>query len=422
MKKLFLLLILFNSTSALASFTVSGISSGAFMASQLGVIYSDQVSGVGSVAGGFYYCAQNHFQERFQQAKILNISFLSLFQARVKNENIFSWNLDGPIGLDPKNPIYQSVGICMREPEKSVIRFDVMKKNQDERRIADLSNLRNQKVFIYQGKSDSVVRPAMLAKMKEFYQALQIPDSQVKIVEGRGGHNFPTDQEGLDSCFSQSVPYVASCKNNLAGDLLSHLLNDSNLLRSQNQNENLKNLHLVTQTMGGSQKPKSLASYGYLAASPECLSNPGQCRLHVAFHGCAMSDSFDQAFDERYSQVAKLGYLQMRNREESLPFSTLPYIEQRELKFGLLRFVMQSGYLDYVKDNHLMVLFPQTWITEGNYPMNPKGCWDWFGWTGSEYATNQGQEPQWLIRWIQQMQQNPKAFLLNRSIDFKKVQ
>lgn len=42
--------------------TVSGISSGGFMAVQMHVIYSDHFSGAGVVAGGPFYCAQDNVE------------------------------------------------------------------------------------------------------------------------------------------------------------------------------------------------------------------------------------------------------------------------------------------------------------------------------------------------------------------------
>jgi len=39
--------------------SVSGVSSGAYMAVQLQVAYSETFMGVGSVAGGPYFCAEN---------------------------------------------------------------------------------------------------------------------------------------------------------------------------------------------------------------------------------------------------------------------------------------------------------------------------------------------------------------------------
>src|SRR5690554_7884399 len=54
-----LLLFLFTTAAFANSVTVSGISSGAYMAQQFHTAYSETVSGVGIVAGGPYYCAQN---------------------------------------------------------------------------------------------------------------------------------------------------------------------------------------------------------------------------------------------------------------------------------------------------------------------------------------------------------------------------
>ena len=73
---------------------------------------------------------------------------------------------------------------------------------------------------------------------------------------------------------------------------------------------------------------------------------------------------------------------------------------------------MNSGYIDYAEKNNLMILFPQTWITEANFPYNPKGCWDWFGWTGSNYASKKGTEASWMMSFIQAVSANPKSFIL----------
>ena len=101
----------------------------------------------------------------------------------------------------------------------------------------------------------------------------------------------------------------------------------------------------------------------------------------------------------------------MRTKAETLPFSTLPYLEQRVPRMGALKFARDAGYLDYVEKNNLIVLFPQTWIGVDNYPLNPKGCWDWYGWTGRDYATRKGSEVKWLMSWIEEIRKNPKSFI-----------
>ena len=158
----------------------------------------------------------------------------------------------------------------------------------------------------------------------------------------------------------------------------------------------------------------------YLYASQKCLDNPNSCDTHVALHGCEMSDSFDAAFDKRYSeQVAKTQILGMRTKAQRSIFRRqLPVIEEKEIKFGTLKFAMLSGYIELAEKNDLMVLFPQTWITPESYPYNPKGCWDWFGATGSDYATNKGVESSWLSQYIKEVTKNPKKYILSTPPNF----
>jgi poly(3-hydroxybutyrate) depolymerase len=316
------------------------------------------------------------------------------------------------IGSD--NPIFQSVGVCMQNPAVAQIRPDVIQENQKNHLISSTDNIAQQKVFLYQGSGDTVVHPPMLEKLKDFYHQFHVPDANIKISQGPGGHNFPTDHEGENDCSAQEVPYVSSCGMDVAGDLLKHVTGHADLQRSMDRDQSVKNLYQVSQDLGADssvQRPSSIATYGYLAASPACLANPEQCDVHVALHGCKMSDSFDDNFDNSLSAFVKQSYMKAQRQSEALTGMSLPYPPLRKDRYGTLKFALDAGYLDYVEKNKLIVLFPQTWISPENYPLNPKGCWDWYGWTGSNYATNQGAEASWLMAWIQQIRKNPKAFI-----------
>lgn len=64
------LLILSSASAAFADnnkYTISGISSGGFMANQMATIFSSQFSGVGTVAGGFYYCAEDYLPRKVRE-------------------------------------------------------------------------------------------------------------------------------------------------------------------------------------------------------------------------------------------------------------------------------------------------------------------------------------------------------------------
>jgi poly(3-hydroxybutyrate) depolymerase len=76
------------------------------------------------------------------------------------------------------------------------------------------------------------------------------------------------------------------------------------------------------------------------------------CRTHIAFHGCEQ---------------------------------TVADIQEQ--------FVRNTGYNRWAETNNIIVLYPQARREppppSQNGP-NPKGCWDWWGYSGAAYATKAG--------------------------------
>src|SRR5690606_27017494 len=76
-----------------------------------------------------------------------------------------------------------------------------------------------------------------------------------------------------------------------------------------------------------------------VAYIPEDCAGQSGCRVHIAFHGCAQNRA---SVDDK--------------------------------------FIMQSGFARWADTNRLIVVFPQT----ANTPLNPQGCWDWWGYSSSK--------------------------------------
>jgi poly(3-hydroxybutyrate) depolymerase len=85
-----------------------------------------------------------------------------------------------------------------------------------------------------------------------------------------------------------------------------------------------------------------LSSEGVVYIPEACAKKDG-CRLHIALHGCE------------------------QNREE----------------VGKA-FIEGSGFARWADANRFVILFPQV---SANPLLNPKGCWDWWGYTGEDYLT-----------------------------------
>ena len=78
------------------------------------------------------------------------------------------------------------------------------------------------------------------------------------------------------------------------------------------------------------------------AYTPHGCEMPGSCRVHVALHGC------NQGY-------FKLGKTYMEN----------------------------TGYTQWAGPNKIVVIFPQIKATS----FNDSACWDFWGYTGDNYAT-----------------------------------
>jgi poly(3-hydroxybutyrate) depolymerase len=97
-----------------------------------------------------------------------------------------------------------------------------------------------------------------------------------------------------------------------------------------------------------------MAETGF-AYVPTTCSGGVHCRVHVALHGC------------------------LQNAET---------IQQD--------YILHAGYNKWADTNAIIVLYPQTTATnkppmfDPTAPLNPNGCWEWFGFTDSNYATNYG--------------------------------
>jgi poly(3-hydroxybutyrate) depolymerase len=169
----------------------------------------------------------------------------------------------------------------------------------------------------------------------------------VARIEREGaGHNFPTAAADASPCAVGEPPYVASCGYDAARALLEHLYGP---LGAEPATANLAALQSFDQRgYAAAADSVSFADQGWLYVPATCRQGgTPPCRLHVVFHGC------------------KQGATEVGDA-----------------------FVRRSGYLDAAEAGHIVLLFPQLKPTVR--PLNPLGCWDWWGYEGADYATKNG--------------------------------
>lgn len=296
---------------------VTGMSSGAYMATQVHMAYSDHLIGAALLAGGPYGCAQGSLDTA--------LTFC--------------------IAGEPQAPDANMLARLASERSKKKL-------------LAPLSGLSGDRVFIMHGRNDRTVAEAVSVATKDFYNALSAtPEAsglQIQSDTARNfGHTFPTEAEG-GACIESEAPYLGRCNFDAAGLIMQSLFGT-------------RKTEPVKQTSGellqfnqSSYLPKDedafMADNGYIYIPKNCIGGTA-CGLLIAFHGC----------------------------------------EQNAEKIGEV-FVRDTGFNRWADTMNVVVLYPQT---RASYmPLNPKACWDWWGYSGANYDTRNGVQMRWLVNTV----------------------
>jgi poly(3-hydroxybutyrate) depolymerase len=224
------------------SVSVSGLSSGGFMAAQLGVAYSSTFKiGFGVFAGGPFDCARN-----------------------------------------------QNYTACMYNATPAISTPVANIKSWSGNQIDSTSLLANRRIYMWVGSSDTTVGPNVENQLKSELGNFDTASNVSYVVTSGAAHTFPTDftASGDNACSSAASPYISNCSYDGAGAALQWMYGS---LSARNNG-----------TLGGTVVPfdqtafissgNGLDTTGYLYVPAACAAGGTTvCKLHVALHGCLQS-------------------------------------------------------------------------------------------------------------------------------------
>ncbi len=164
--------------------SVSGLSSGAYMAGQIEVAHSKDIVGAGIVAGGPFACAETESSSLFPYWPVV------VWQNAMQAANACMGDSWGAPDADK---------LAKRAKELA-----------NDGKIDELSGLADDKVYLFSGNEDQTVVRAVVESDKRFYAAAGVPEANVTLVEREGGHAFLTETEGT-ACGLSKEPYVSDC-------------------------------------------------------------------------------------------------------------------------------------------------------------------------------------------------------------------
>ncbi len=242
--------------AALSQTSVSGLSSGAFMAGQLEIAHAENIVGAGIVAGGPFACAESPMTRLFP------------YWATGVAQNAL-----------------QAAQSCMQttlgepDPEKLIARARSL---ADDEKIDPLSALARHNIYLYTGDKDSTVSRPVVEAAKRFYELAGVPKTNISYIEGDGGHAFITDQGGA-ACGLSETPYVSDCDYHQARAILGWIYGPLEPAVSSPTGE-----FVVFQQDEFTEAGEGFADEGVVYIPSSCRDTPG-CRVHIALHGCQQS-------------------------------------------------------------------------------------------------------------------------------------
>jgi poly(3-hydroxybutyrate) depolymerase len=220
-------------------FSVSGFSSGAFMATQMHIAFSGDVISAGLVAGGPYYCSSNSYQG---------------WRNCLNNTSAISFNT-----IPEYISTYEQSG-----------------------NIDPVSYLSNSTVFILHGTKDSIVLPETGHLTHELYKYYMQSSNIVTVFDLVAEHNWPTLDFGGD-CLEIGIK---DCDYDTAEKILTLAYGSLNP-RTDMIRENLKRFDQSPYV--SSLHDAGMAKTGFIYIPSKCQDNLNECKIHVALHGCLIN-------------------------------------------------------------------------------------------------------------------------------------
>jgi poly(3-hydroxybutyrate) depolymerase len=282
--------------------TVSGMSSGAYMAHQVHLALNDRITGAALFAGGPYACAGGDLERALAECM-------------------------APEGTGPDVEALATVAL-----ERAAAGT-----------IAAIADLSGDRVFVFHGALDTTVGANVTRASESLYRALD-PTLAIEADFDRAvAHTFPTPSAGA-ACDKAESPFLGACGIDGAGLAFRGLgLVDASVMPADAPAGEWREFNQAA--LAAEDAPSHLDPTGLLYVPPGCAD--GGCGLHVVFHGCEQS-------------LGKIGRV----------------------------FAEGSGFARWAGAARVVVAFPQA--RASFMPLNPKACWDWWGYSGPTYDTRDG--------------------------------
>lgn len=246
--------------------SVSGLSSGAFMAVQMQTAFSSDIMGAAIFAGGPFGCARG------------DLDMPSLTEAITHCVNIdeVKWL-----------PVFGS-GSYLSPPEVKPLVAGA-RRLEKAGAIDPLSGLEDDRIYLFSGTVDNTVPQGVMTALRQWYAEVA-PGAQV--VEDFGvdaGHAMITS-DWKNACPDTELPFINNCNLDGAEKALTTIYGPL----KTDADATGRMIAFDQQAYVPTDAPayNGLHEGGHLFVPDACANGTTSCGLHVVFHGCEQNQDF----------------------------------------------------------------------------------------------------------------------------------
>jgi poly(3-hydroxybutyrate) depolymerase len=229
--------------------------------------------------------------------------------------------------------------------------------------IDALGNLRSRRIYVFSGTDDSVVGRSAVDAAVSFFRLVGVKAANLQYVHTvPAGHALITPSFG-NACAANAPPYINHCTvagvgYDQAGAVLQQIYG------SLHPRVDAPTGQRVTfDQRAYAPAATGMAATANLYVPQACTVSGAHCKVHVVLHGCTQAPAHVDAF------------------------------------------FAETGYNNWADSNDMLVLYPQ--VDASGSGLNPDGCWDWWGYTGADYANKASLQMTAILAMVQRLAQTP---------------
>lgn len=275
------------------------------------------------------------------------------FSSTIQSVGIFAAGPYGCSGGSLVTALYSCMKTTGHTPDGFAL-FENTRRLSDLKQIDDVQNLQTTRVFLVSGKYDETVETSVVKENISFYQAANVLPKNIKNrFDLPLGHAYPTVDFGNDCATSSAAPWMSRCGDDLTGEMMELFIGPL----QPKMKARSESFYKVKQ-----ESAPSMANFA-IAYVPAACKQGQPCHVHMSLHGCRQN-------------VSEIGDT----------------------------FYRKTGLNELAEANRFIVIYPQA--VKDSWQGNPKGCWDWWGYTGSNYALKSGPQMRSLKNLLNDFLQN----------------